>query len=74
MIKEYYALATGKKGETTLGLNYDGYGIVVYNDKTSAEKRLGELCGENELEGKLINFTFLVQMGFISKKQLRIRD
>jgi len=74
MFKKYYALAIGEKGETTLELNYDSYKIVVYNNKTSAKRKLEELCLENEFEGKVINLTPLVQMGFISKKHLRIRD
>ena len=74
MFKKYYALATGEKGETTLGLDYDAYGIIAYNDKASAKEKLEELCLENKLEGKVINLTPLVQMGFISKKHLRIRD
>jgi len=74
MCKKYYALATGEKGETILGLNYDGYKIIVYNDETSAKRELEELCLEKEFEGKLIDLTPFVQMGFISKKHLRIRD
>ena len=74
MCKRYYALATGEKGETTLGLNYNAYGIVVYTDKTSAKEKLEELCLENKLEGKVIDITPSVQMGVISKKHLRIRD
>jgi len=74
MCKKYYALAMSEKGETTLQLNYDGCKIVVYNDETSAGKKLDELCLENKLEGKVINLTPFVQMGVISKKHLRIRD
>jgi hypothetical protein len=74
MFEKYYALATGEKGETTLGLNYDCYKIVVYTDETSAKEKLEELCLENKLEGKVINLTPFVQMGVISKKHLRIRD
>jgi hypothetical protein len=74
MFKKYYALATGEKGETTLELNYDGYKIIVYNDKISAKRKLGELCLENKLEGKVINLTPLIHTGIISIKQLRIRD
>ena len=74
MFKKYYALATGEKGETTLVLKYDGYKIMVYNDETSAKTKLDELCRKDKLEGKVINLTPLVHMGFISKKQLQIRD
>lgn len=74
MFKKYYALAIGEKGETTLGLHYDGYKIVIHNNETSAKKELEELCCGNKLEGKVINLTPLIHMGFISKKQLQIRD
>ena len=74
MVKKYHALATGEKGETTFGLNYDGYKIVVYTDETSAEEKLEEVCRKNKLEGKLINLTPLIKMGFLSIKHLRIRD
>jgi len=74
MFKKYYALATGEKGETTFELNYDGYKIIVYNDETSAKRKLEELCLENKLEGKVINLTRLIHTGIISIKQLRIRD
>ena len=74
MFKKYYALAMGEKGETTLQLHYDGYKIVFYNHKTSAERKLDKLCLEKKFEGKVIDLTPLVQTGFISKKYLLIRD
>jgi predicted GTPase len=74
MVKEYHALATSKKRRAPLGLVYSAYGIRVYNDKNSAKKELSKLCRENRLKGKVINLTSLVEMGFISKKHLRILD
>ena len=72
MAKEYHALATGKGRRATLGLVYSAYGIRVYSDETSAKKELGKLCRKANLKGKVINLTSLVEMGFISEKELRI--
>lgn len=72
MVKEYYALATGKGRRATLRLVYSAYGIIVYGDGTSAKKELGKLCRKSNLKGKVIDLTSLVEMGFILEKELRI--
>jgi len=73
MVKEYYALATGKKRGAPLGLVYSAYGIRAYNNKNSAKEELGKLCRKNKLKGKVINLTALVEMGFILEENLRIK-
>jgi len=49
MVREYYALATGKEG-ATFGLDYDAYGILIYNNETSAKKSLRNYVGKISLK------------------------
>ena len=72
MVKEYFALAIGKKRRAPLRLLYSAYGIRAYGDGTSAKKELGKLCRKAKLKGKVIDLTSLVEIGFILEKELRI--
>jgi len=78
MSKKYYTFATGKKGGA-LGLNHDAYGIMAFTANEKAKEKLTEILAfvkrnANELEGKVIDITPLVQMGIIPLEKLRIRE